>query len=211
MTKKIKIHEHDLSEPAIKVELAQREGRDTKEVRLRQLLGGNINQGEMLTLDQATTLGAIFKDEVNRIIRKPKQTDADRSFVSETIDIGSRSIVTLLEERKGKLPQDKAANKAFKDLVATLPLKVGSVVDKEGSTGEETIIKQLNGLTGSNVVVYGEGRIRPQVEDFAGAVVPFMARTLEESGGAVMSKSLANNVGQLLIAYDRHQRAELPI
>lgn len=166
-----------------------------------------VKAGEVLDERQVAVLGDQISKIVRDITRKEKQTPEDKAFVRSVVDKGSRIIISGLDMEQLLLPKDNFAQRQDQDNSTKDFLKLARRVgtkSPEPATRYSDVITTLSKLTGGDAVVdISGGRLDPKAEDYAMAVMKYLALMVRESGHLDVTEHQAGNINNILAHRDK--------
>lgn len=165
---------------------------------------GEVKAGSKLTGEQVAKLGEVFSTKITQLSRKEALTQREATFVDTVADIASRSIVWTLGSRGLKAPQGTATEPVVDSALRVMdswpmprPLNVGM-----GHVTSSAVVRTFEQLTGGAVGLRQRPELRPQIEDMAQGLMPYLGEIAKENDGIVVDDYLQGNLQYLLAQYE---------
>lgn len=172
---------------------------------------GPIIEGETLDQPQLEALTGLMVRRVIEISRRPGELhEHERAFVNQVLNMGSRTIVYLMDQRGFNLDGSVEAEQALNRIKAGMRAFQGGALPSEFQThglSRGQLISIINSLSDSAVAIERDDQVnRAPVEDLTKNVVSLLPRLarLEDTGltyGLPVDRYLKGNLDNMIAHY----------
>ena len=164
---------------------------------------GEVSRRQLLSDRQARALGEIIGNQVIELVRKPRLSQREETFLDVTVDLGSRNLIYLMERDAG-LGLTNATGMELLEAVIDLKSGAGMPSEMPDEAGRQTLINELGTITGGAVSLRQHTARRDDMERTALNLTDAFGELLSASGREEirLDEYLAGNLQNLLAHYE---------